>query len=438
MSCRILNIKSPSDAEAVELFRRLAERGNPADGNGQDVENQVRAILDDVRKRGDQALIERTRQFDAPNMELPLAVPQEELARAAASISGEERSVIVEAASHIRAFHEAQKDKSWFITREDGSILGQKIEPVDRAGLYVPGGKGGNTPLISSMLMGAIPAQVAGVKEIAVVTPPRADGTLNPYMLAAAYLLDINEVYRVGGPWSIAALAYGTQEIRPVDVIAGPGNIFVTTAKKLVQGKVGIDMIAGPSEILVLADESANAEWVAADMLSQAEHDKLASATLITTSSLLADRVASALERRVAELPRADIARASLDDWGAIILVPDLSVGVEMANRIAPEHMELCTSSPWEVLPSIRHAGAVFMGQYSPEPVGDYYAGPNHVLPTLGTARYSSALSVQTFSKRTSIVAASANFTSTHASSIALLARLEGLEAHARSVELRG
>lgn len=438
MSCRILNIKSPADAEAVELFRRLAERGNPADGNGQDVENQVRAIIDDVRARGDQALIERTRQFDAPDMEAPLAVPQEELARAAASISGEERSVIVEAASHIRTFHEAQKDKSWFITREDGSILGQKIEPVDRAGLYVPGGKGGNTPLISSMLMGAIPAQVAGVKEIAVVTPPRADGTLNPYMLAAAYLLDINEVYRVGGPWSIAALAYGTQEIRPVDVIAGPGNIFVTTAKKLVQGRVGIDMIAGPSEILVLADESANAEWVAADMLSQAEHDKLASSILITTSQLLADRVSSALEKRVAELPRVDIARASLDNWGAIILVPDLSVAVDMANRIAPEHMELCVASPWEVLPSIRHAGAVFMGQYSPEPVGDYYAGPNHVLPTLGTARYSSALSVQTFSKRTSIVAASAGFTRAHASSIALLARLEGLEAHARSVELRG
>lgn len=438
MSCRILNIKSPSDAEAVELFRRLAERGNPADGNGQDVENQVRAILADVRERGDQALLERTRQFDAPELEPPFKVSQEELARAAASISGEERSVIVEAASHIRTFHEAQKDKSWFITREDGSILGQKIEPVDRAGLYVPGGKGGNTPLISSMLMGAIPAQVAGVKEIAVVTPPRADGTLNPYMLAAAYLLDINEVYRVGGPWSIAALAYGTQEIRPVDVIAGPGNIFVTTAKKLVQGKVGIDMIAGPSEILVLTDESANPEWVAADMLSQAEHDRLASAILVTTSSLVADRVAAALDRRVAELPRAEIARASLDNWGAIILVPDLSLGVDMANRIAPEHMEICTNSPWEVLPGIRHAGAVFMGQYSPEPVGDYYAGPNHVLPTLGTARHSSALSVQTFSKRTSIVAASAGFTSAHASSIALLARLEGLEAHARSVELRG
>ncbi|WP_273525409.1 histidinol dehydrogenase [Mailhella massiliensis] len=438
MSCRILNIKSTADAEATAFFRHLAERGNPADGSGQDVENQVRAILADVIARGDEALLERTRAFDAPEMTMPFAVPQDELARAAASISGEERSVIVEAASHIRAFHEAQKDKSWFITREDGSILGQKVDAVDRAGLYVPGGKGGDTPLISSMLMGAIPAQVAGVKEIAVVTPPRADGTLNPYMLAAAYLLDINEVYRVGGPWSIAALAYGTQEIRPVDVIAGPGNIFVTTAKKLVQGKVGIDMIAGPSEILVLADESANAEWVAADMLSQAEHDRLASAVLVTTSGLLADRVAAALDRRVAELPRADIARASLENWSAIIQVPSLSVGVDMANLIAPEHMEVCTASPWEVLPAIRHAGAVFLGQYSPEPVGDYYAGPNHVLPTLGTARHSSALSVQTFCKRTSVIAASREFTGSHASSIALLARLEGLEAHARSVELRG
>ena len=438
MSCRILNIKSPADAEAAALFQRLAGRGNPADGNGQDVENNVRAILDDVRARGDEALLERTRQFDAPGMTMPFAVPQEELARAAASISGEERSVIVEAASHIRAFHEAQKDKSWFITREDGTILGQKVEPVDRAGLYVPGGKGGDTPLISSMLMGAIPAQVAGVKEIAVVTPPRADGTLNPYMLAAAYLLDINEVYRVGGPWSIAALAYRAPELRQVGGAAGTGSVFVTTAKKLVQGKVGIDMIAGPSEILVLADESANADWVAADMLSQAEHDRLASAILVTTSSLLADRVVAALERRVAELPRADIARASLDDWGAVIIVPDLSVGVQMANLIAPEHMEVCTNSPWDVLPSIRHAGAVFLGHYSPEPVGDYYAGPNHVLPTLGTARHSSALSVQTFCKRTSIISASRNFTSGHAASIALLARLEGLEAHARSVELRG
>lgn len=437
MSCRILNIKSVSDPEVQAFFLRLAERGNPVDA-GMDVENQVRAILADVRARGDEALLERTRQFDAPDMELPLAVSQDELARAAASISVEERSIITEAASHIREFHEAQKDKSWFITREDGSILGQKVEPVDRAGLYVPGGKGGNTPLISSMLMGAIPAQVAGVKEIAVVTPPRSDGTLNPYMLAAAYLLDINEVYRVGGPWSIGALAYGTREIRPVDVIAGPGNIFVTTAKKLVQGKVGIDMIAGPSEILVLADDNANPEWVAADMLSQAEHDKLASAILVTNGVTLPERVAAALERRVAELPRADIARAALDDWSAIIQVPDMDTAIAVANAIAPEHMEVCTSTPWNVLPSIRHAGAVFLGHYAPEPVGDYYAGPNHVLPTLGTARHSSALSVQTFCKRTSIVATSPEFAHKHAASIARLARLEGLEAHARSVELRG
>ena len=335
MACRILNIKSAADAEALAFFQRLAGRGNPADNSGQDVENQVRAIIDDVRARGDEALLERTRQFDAPDIELPLAVPQEELARAAASISGEERSIIMEAASHIRTFHEAQKDKSWFITRDDGSILGQKVEPVERAGLYVPGGKGGNTPLISSMLMGAIPAQVAGVKDIAVVTPPRADGTLNPYMLAAAYLLDISEVYRVGGPWSIAALAYGTKEIKAVDVIAGPGNIFVATAKKLVQGKVGIDMIAGPSEILVLADDSANPEWLAADMLSQAEHDALASSVLVTPSATRAERVAAALDRRCAELPRASIARAALDDWSALIVVPDMATAVEICNLIA-------------------------------------------------------------------------------------------------------
>ncbi len=437
MPCPLLHIKTLNDPELTDFLGRLSRRGEPAGESGVQVESEVRAILTDVKERKDAALLERTRQFDAPNMEAPLAVPQEELARAAASISVEERSIITEAASHIRVFHEAQKEKSWFITREDGSILGQKVEPVERAGLYVPGGKSGNTPLISSMLMGAIPAQVAGVQEIAVVTPPRNDGTLNPYMLAAAYLLDINEVYRVGGPWAIAALAFGTREIRPVDVIAGPGNIYVTTAKKLVQGLVGIDMIAGPSEILVLADDGANAEWVAADLLSQAEHDKLASAVFITDSASLADRVAAALERRLADLPREEIVQAALDNWSAIIHVPDLSLGIALANRIAPEHMEICTTQPWNILPAVRHAGAVFLGHYAPEPVGDYYAGSNHILPTLGTARHSSALSVQTFCKRTSIVATSQKFTRSHAASIACLARMEGLEAHARSVELR-
>lgn len=435
MSCRILNAQSAADPAAAEFFRHLAARSHP--DSAPDVEELARAILAAVAAKGDEALLEHTRRFDCPAMELPLAVNPGELQRAAASIPSEDLDIMAEAAAHIREFHEAQKERSWFMTRPDGTMLGQKVEPVDRAGLYVPGGKGGDTPLLSSLLMGAVPAQVAGVRDIAVVSPPRADGTLNPYILAAAYLLDITEVYRVGGPWAIGALAYGTRSIPAVDVIAGPGNIHVTTAKKLVQGRVGIDMLAGPSEILVLADDSAPVDWVAADMLSQAEHDPLASAVCVTDNPHLAERLAAALARRVADLPRAVIAAASLRDWGAIIVAPDLGVGVDIANALAPEHMEVATRDPWALLPRIRHAGAVFMGIHSPEPVGDYFAGPNHVLPTLGTARHASALSVQTFCKKTSIIAASAGFTRNSAAAIARLARLEGLEAHARAVELR-
>ncbi|MCH5276941.1 MAG: histidinol dehydrogenase [Desulfovibrionaceae bacterium] len=435
MSCRILKAQAATDPAAVDFVRHLAGRGQP--DSAPDVEGKVRAILDDVAARGDEALLEQTRRFDCPTMEPPLAVGPDVLQRAAASIPSGDLDIMAEAAAHIREFHEAQKERAWFMTRPDGTVLGQKVEPVDRAGLYVPGGKGGDTPLISSLLMGAIPAQVAGVREIAVVTPPRADGTLNPHILAAAYLLDIAEVYRVGGPWAIGALAFGTRSIPAVNIIAGPGNIHVTTAKKLVQGRVGIDMLAGPSEILVLADDSAPVEWVAADMLSQAEHDPLASAVCVTDNASFASRLAAALERRVEELPRTAIAAASLKDWGAIIIVPGLEAGVEIANALAPEHMELITRDPWLLLPHIRHAGAVFLGAHSPEPVGDYFAGPNHVLPTLGTARHSSALSVQTFCKKTSIIAASAAFTRSGAAAIARLARLEGLEAHARAVELR-
>ncbi|MDE7372138.1 MAG: histidinol dehydrogenase, partial [Desulfovibrio sp.] len=257
------------------------------------------------------------------------------------------------------------------------------------------------------------------------------------HLLAAAHLLDIEEVYRVGGAWSIAALAFGTESVARVDVIAGPGNIYVTTAKRLLQGMVGIDMIAGPSEVLILADDSANAAWVAADMLSQAEHDALACAICVTDSPRLAERLPQELERQCAELPRAEIASRSLTDWGCIAVVPDLSTAVAIANQVAPEHLEICTRDPWAVLPHIRHAGAAFLGQHSPEPVGDYYAGPNHVLPTLGTARFSSALSVQTFCKKTSIIAASPAFLDKNAEAITGLARLEGLEAHARSVEAR-
>ena len=360
-----------------------------------------------------------------------------DLEQAARDIPAESLDCIKQAADNIRAFHEAQKDRSWFLTRDDGTILGQKIEAVDRAGLYVPGGRGGNTPLISSLLMTAIPAQAAGVREIAVVTPPRADGTLNPHILAAAHLLGVHEIYRMGGAWAIAALAYGTETVAPVDVIAGPGNIWVTTAKRLVQGRVGIDMIAGPSEVLVLADDSANPEWLAADMLSQAEHDALASAICITDNEALAHAVIAELERQSATLPRADIVRKSLADWSAVVLVPDMDAAIALANRVAPEHLEVLMREPWSVLPRIRHAGAVFLGPYAPEPLGDYFAGPNHVLPTLGTARFSSALSVQTFCKRTSIIAASPAFAAANADAVARLARMEQLEAHARSMECR-
>ena len=432
MICRILHLQS--EQEWVKASQWLDGRFNPGDS----VEGSVREILANVREKGDEALIDYTRRFDCPEFAAPLRVSEQDIAWAAASISPEHREQISEAAHNIRTFHKEQLEKSWFQTRPDGSILGQRVLPVDRVGLYVPGGQGGNTPLISSLLMGAVPAQVAGVREIAVVSPPREDGSLNPYILAAAYLLDITEVYRVGGPWAIAALAQGTASIPAVDVIAGPGNIFVTTAKKLVQGKVGIDMLAGPSEILVLADDGAQAEWIAADLLSQAEHDKLASAICVTDCAHLADRVLAALSRRLADLPRAEIASASLRDWGAIILVPSLQTGIDMANAIAPEHMEVLTRDPWSIMPRVRHAGALFLGQHSAEAVGDYYAGPNHVLPTMGSARHASALGVQTFCKKTSIISATAAFTERHASSIARLARLEGLEAHARSVELRG
>ena len=432
MTCRLLSLSS--EAMWPELLRLLENRDNP----DQTVETDVRAMLDAVRKGGDSAVLEYVRRFDCPDMRPPLRVPAEDLEQAARDIPAESLDCIKQAADNIRAFHEAQKDRSWFLTRDDGTILGQKIEAVDRAGLYVPGGRGGNTPLISSLLMTAIPAQAAGVREIAVVTPPRADGTLNPHILAAAHLLGVHEIYRMGGAWAIAALAYGTETVAPVDVIAGPGNIFVTTAKRLVQGQVGIDMIAGPSEVLVVADSSANPAWLAADMLSQAEHDALASAICITDDPRLAEALNMELQKQCAALPRAAIAARSLADWGAIVLTPDLNAAVAVANQVAPEHLELCVRDPWAVLPFIRHAGAVFMGQHSPEAVGDYFAGPNHVLPTLGTARFSSALSVQTFCKKTSVVAASSSFLQQNRAAIAALARLEGLEAHARSVEVRG
>lgn len=431
MACRLLKINTEKDWDTFAQL--LKGRENPDNA----VEKKVQAILAEVIAKGDEALVSYTRQFDCPDFALPLRLTDAEIATAAALVPVDDRTIIAEAAANIRKFHEAQVEKSWFVTRPDGSMLGQQVRPVDRAGLYVPGGQGGETPLVSSLLMNAIPAQVAGVEGLAVVTPPRKDGSVNPVILAAAHLLDIQEVYRVGSAWAVAALAYGTETIAPVDVIAGPGNIFVTTAKRLLQGQVGIDMIAGPSEILILADSSANPAFIAADMLSQAEHDDLASSICITDCADLATAVLAELEKQCVTLPRALMARKALQNWGAVVVTPDMATAVTLSNKIAPEHLEVLTRNPWALLPSIKHAGAVFLGPYSPEPVGDYFAGPNHVLPTMGTARFSSALSVQTFCKKTSIIATSEQFTRQHAASIARLARMEGLEAHARSAESR-
>lgn len=403
----------------------------------QNVENTVRKIISDVAEQGDEALYKYIREFDAPDFSGPLRVSEADIHAAIKTVPVQSREYILGAAANIRSFHEAQLEKSWFITRPDGTVLGQHIMPVDSVGLYVPGGKGGETPLISSLLMNAIPAQIAGCKRIVVVTPPRADGTLNPNLLAAAHLLDIDEVYRVGGAWSIAALALGTKSIASTDVIAGPGNIYVTTAKRLLQGTVGIDMIAGPSEILIIADSSAYPAWIAADMLSQAEHDSLASAICLTNDSRLAENIGQELENQLPNLPRSEIAAESLKKWGFIGICPNISTCIDLANILAPEHLEICCRDPWGIMTRIRHAGAIFLGSNSPEPVGDYFAGPNHVLPTLGTAKFSSALSVRTFCKASNIIAASSQFVKNSADSIAALARMEGLEAHARAVEAR-
>ena len=432
MPCRLIDYTGPTNWPDIKKW--LMERENPDTS----VEEPVRAILEDVKSRGDEVLVEWTRKFDCPDFTAEqLRVPIKDLDRALAEIPESDLAIIREAADNIRTFHENQKQKSWVTTREDGTVLGQMVRPMARAGLYVPGGQGGETPLISSLLMNAIPAQVAGVERILVISPPRRDGTLNPYILATAKLLGLDEVYQCGSAWGVAGLAFGTATIDPVDVIAGPGNIFVTTAKRLLVGKVGIDMIAGPSEIAILADSSSNPEHLAADMLSQAEHDPLASALLISPDKNLLQQTAKALKEQTQKLPRNEIAATSLSDWGGLVHVPDLETGMDLINLLAPEHFELAVDEPWAWLGKVRNAGAVFLGHNSAEPVGDYFAGPNHVLPTLSTARFSSALSVDTFCKKISLIAPSAGYVQEHGAKIARLARLEALEAHARSVEQR-
>ena len=399
---------------------------------------EVTRILEDVRKNGDKALIKYANQFDSPGLTLEsIQATSQEINNAAKNVDRSFVRALNRAAGQIESFHKQQLSKSWDYTERPGTLLGQLVNPVDVAGVYVPGGMGGETPLVSSVLMGVIPARIAGVKHIAMVTPPTRDGTVNPYLLAAAKRVEVDAVYKVGSAWAIAALAYGTETIPKVDVIVGPGNIYVTLAKKIVAGTVGIDMLAGPSEILVIADSTARPDFIAADLLSQAEHDTLASAILVTDSKATAKAVAAAVDEQLENLARKEIARESLARFGAIMIVPDLDAAIELSNRIAPEHLELQVKDPLAYLGRIRNAGAVFMGSFTPEPVGDYIAGPNHVLPTAGTARFSSALSVDNFIKKTSLIQYSKAALKREAGDIIRLAEIEGLGAHANSVKIR-
>jgi histidinol dehydrogenase len=398
----------------------------------------VSRILDDVKTRGDEALVEYTRRFDSPTYsQKDMRVGAREFAAAKSSADRAFLRALNRAASQIENFHRRQLRAGFVSLDRPGTMLGQFVRPVERAGVYVPGGQGGRTPLVSSVLMGAIPARVAGVEKVVMVTPPTADGRVNPHLLVAAQKAGVDEVYKVGGAWAVAALAFGTATIPKVDVIVGPGNLYVTLAKKIVAGTVGIDIIAGPSEVLVLADDSADPEFIAADLLAQAEHDVRASAVLVTTSAVLAAGVRAEVERQLSELGRAEIARESVARFGAIFVVPDVSIGIDLSNRLAPEHLELHLRDPFARLGEIRNAGAVFIGEYTPEPVGDYVAGPNHVLPTAGTARFASALSVDHFLKRTSVIHYSAEAFRREAADIMRLAEVEGLGAHANSVRLR-
>lgn len=397
------------------------------------VEGIVTEIIDNVRENGDKALFEYCKKFDKAELD-SLAVSQEEIDEAVSSVEPEFLEILKKAAANIKKFHEKQKRNSFIINDEKGVIIGQKVIPVDRAGLYVPGG---TAAYPSTVLMDSIPAKLAGVKEVVIVTPPNSEGKINPVILAAASVAGVDRIFKVGGAQAIAALAYGTESIPKVDKIVGPGNAFVAEAKKQVFGKVSIDMIAGPSEILIVADSKTDPAYAAADLLSQAEHDKLASAVLVTDSEDLAKAVSVELERQIPLLERAEIARASIDDNGKIIVADTLEKAIEIANEIAPEHLELCVDEPFDYLDSIRHAGSIFMGRNCPEALGDYFAGPNHTLPTSGTAKFSSPLSVDDFVKKTQYTYYTKEALSKVADDVAYFANKEGLTAHAKSAVIR-
>jgi len=398
----------------------------------------VARILEDVRRNGDDAVIKYANRFDAPKLTVDaIKVTAREMETALKKVDRSFVRAMNRAASQIEGFHRQQVQQSWIDTRRPGTMLGQLVNPVDAAGVYVPGARGGKTPLISTVLMTAIPAKIAGVEKRVMVTPSTRAGGVNPHLLAAAQKVGIKDIYKVGSAWAIGALAYGTETIPRVDVIVGPGNIYVTLAKKIVAGTVGIDMIAGPSEVLVIADETASPAFVAADLLSQAEHDVLSSAILVTDSRQTAKAVVAEIDKQLGTLARKDIARESIKKYGCVLVVDNLDAAVGLANRIAPEHLELQVKEPFDYLGQIRNAGAVFLGHYTPEPVGDYVAGPNHVLPTAGTARFASALSVDHFIKKTSIIHYSKKAFKKEAADVMRLAELEGLDAHVKSIKAR-
>ena len=421
----MIKILKYGEVSSDEIFARATPSVN--------VESIVAEIIENVKENGDKALFSYCEKFDKAKL-TALQVSEAEMQAAAEAVDPEFLAILEKAAANIRRFHERQVRNSFILNDRDGTVIGQKIIPVDRAGLYVPGG---TAAYPSTVLMDSIPAKIAGVREVVMVTPPNAEGKVNPVILAAAKVAGIDKVFKVGGAQAIAALAYGTESIPKVDKIVGPGNAFVAEAKKQVFGRVSIDMIAGPSEILIVADGGSNARHVAADLLSQAEHDKLASAVLVTDSAALAAKVQAELEVQIPQLERAQIARASIDSNGKIIVADDLRQAIDIANEIAPEHLELCVDNPFDYLDSIRHAGSIFMGRNCPEALGDYFAGPNHTLPTSGTAKFSSPLGVDDFIKKVQYTYYTRDALARVAKDVAAFAKAEGLTAHARSATNR-
>ncbi len=422
-------VKADGTAE-YNFLKEVRDRSSDTD---RDVTAVVSEIIQNVRKNGDKAVEEYTIRFDgkAPAF---FEVPREEMEKAVQSCDPAFVETLRKAAENIRDFHQRQLQQSWLTTKENGVILGQRVRGLARVGLYVPGG---TAAYPSSVLMNAIPAKIAGVKELIMVTPPLKNGQPNPDIMAAAVIAGVDRVFLMGGAQAVAALAYGTESVPKVDKIVGPGNIFVATAKKLVYGVVDIDMIAGPSEILVLADESAEPKYLAADLMSQAEHDRMASAILVTTSQVLAEQTIQELNRQIQTLSRRDIIEESLTKFGAIIVCEDMDKAIEMANSLAPEHLEVCCANPMEYVGKLDNAGSVFLGNYSPEPLGDYFAGPNHVLPTSGTARFFSPLSVDSFIKKSSFIYYTEDALRADHDDIVRFANTEGLTAHANSIIVR-